>query len=408
MKNIVATAGIVTMAVSSYATSMAPTVAKVPKPVVTVASYNICKQACGAGRFSWDNRRPAVVRSIVASHADVVLVQEAANSVVEIAEDLSAYGYRLANSETGKCPGNCTLDSFVFYRESTIAPAPLRTANPPIPEACQTYLGVDQPPFQAPAYPEYPTIDPNDPGYQAALDEYYRQLDAYDAAYRQYTKDVRRWWTEWQSCQIYANWQPFTENFEGTNTLAQVANTQWPAAIMDRGWSYAYLRDKRSGAGFLAVSVHLPNEKTDPGERVRLAAARGLLAAIEKDKSQRGLMKVPTILGGDLNSYQRRQPRGAQFLFKKGGFTDAYTAPARTNGDAATVNVTPAFPNPFPPRPFRSADPARIDYVLFNRGKAVHYEVLLKLKGGQFNNKYRGSDHNLVLGSIRIPVVTFD
>jgi endonuclease/exonuclease/phosphatase family metal-dependent hydrolase len=389
-------------------------------PTITVATYNICKQACGTGKFNWAKRRQPVVRNIVAAKADVVLVQEAASGWVYYLETtLGRHGYRLANAEKSNCGSSrqqCTLDSFVFYKTATIEPAPLRVANPPVPDSCQPFVGNDdpEPPFSEPGdftleKPERPW-DNWDPDYEQRLARYRQELQMWEAARARYQDQwdayeaaVDSWWREYQACQRYVGWTPFADDFEGMKSLAQVAKGQWPSNIYDRGWSWAYLRHKRTQAGFLAVSLHLPNEKTAAGERVRQTGTRGVITALNRDKAERGLRAIPTVVAGDLNSYQRRQPRGAQLLFKRAGYRDAYTAPRRTNGDAATVNVTTIYRDPFPAKPFRADDPARIDYVLAKRAKLLHYEVFLKLKGGRFDNRYRGSDHNLVLATMRLP-----
>lgn len=74
----------------------------------------------------------------------------------------------------------------------------------------------------------------------------------------------------------------------------------------------------------------------------------------------------------------------------------------RTNPRVATVNVTRRHRDPFPVRPVRSDTPARLDYVLVAGGRPVAYEVLLRLIHGRFDDRYRGSDHNLVLGTVRL------
>lgn len=424
VKRMLTTAGTSVALIGAGLLGAQPASAAEKGPTITVATYNICKQACGTGKFNWAKRRQPVVRNIVASKADVVLVQEAASGWVYYLEEvLGRHGYRLANTEKSNCGSSrqqCTLDSFVFYKTATIEPAPLRIANPPVPDSCQPFVGVDdpEPPFSEPAAfdvqrPEYPWNN-WDPDYQQKLARYRQELQAWEAAYALYQDQwdayddaVDAWWQQYATCRKYTDWTAFTDDYEGTRSLAQVAKGKWPANIYDRGWSWAYLRHKRTQTGFLAVSVHLPNEKTAAGERVRRSSALGVIGALNRHKAERGLAQIPTIVAGDLNSYQRRQPRGAHFLFNKAGYRDSYTAPRRTNGDAATVNVTTIYRNPFPAKPFRADDPARIDYVLAKRAKLLHYEVFLKLKGGRFDNRYRGSDHNLVLATMRLPSFSY-
>ncbi len=127
-----------------------------------------------------------------------------------------------------------------------------------------------------------------------------------------------------------------------------------------------------------------------------------MVAFIKSDLAARGVPGLPVVLAGDLNSYARRQPRGAQFILGRAGFRDAYQARRKVHGDAATVNVTTIHKDPFPDRPFTAADPARIDYILVRRGKPTRYEVFLRLRHGRFDDRFRGSDHNMVVAGLRL------
>lgn len=279
-------------------------------PVITVATYNVCKRTCGSGRYDWHHRRAAVVRNIAASGADVVAVQEAAGTVRQIARRLP--GYALVTTSTGGCGRGCTQDSFVLVRSATVA-------------------AVGQ----------------------------------------------------------------------GGTTLSAISGLRW-SGTFDRGWSWAYLVQRATGARFLVASVHLPNGKNSRMEQLRRAAAAGVVSKLRSNAAARGLSGITTIVAGDLNSFARRQPQGAQRVLQQAGFRDVHSAPDRNNAKVPTVNVTGRFRNPFPVRPFRFRNPARLDYVLFDRGVALRYEVFLRLRHGRFDNRYRGSDHNLVLGTVRL------
>jgi endonuclease/exonuclease/phosphatase family metal-dependent hydrolase len=134
--------------------------------------------------------------------------------------------------------------------------------------------------------------------------------------------------------------------------------------------------------------------------------ARAIPGFLRDQRDGLGVSGVPILIMGDLNSYWQRQPRGAQWILGKHGFRDAYTAKKRINPEVPTINVTSTRRNPFPAKPFRFDKPARLDYVLFDRGKARRYEVHVRLKGGRFDNRYRSSDHNLVRATLRLPSVT--
>lgn len=279
-------------------------------PVITVATYNICKRTCGSGRYDWHHRRAAVVRSIAASGADVVAVQEAAGTVRQVARRLRDYS--LVTTSTGGCGRGCTQDSFVLVRTATIVA-----------------LG------------------------------------------------------------------------QGGTTLSAISGLRW-SGTFDRGWSWAYLVQRSTGARFLVASIHLPNGKNVQREQLRRAAATGVVNKLRGTAAARGLSGIPTIVAGDLNSFTRRQPHGAQRVLQQAGFQDVHAAPDRKNGKVPTVNVTGRYRNPFPARPFRFRSPARLDYVLFNRGAALRYEVFLRLRHGRFDNRFHGSDHNMVLGTLRL------
>ncbi len=173
--------GVVATGLALPSTTAAPRAAgPAPDARVTVATYNICKRNCGTGKFAWDKRRDAIVRSIAASDADVVALQEAAGTVDELSPLLASKGYTLANTWTADCPDTstrCTSDSFIFYRAAAIAMAPLRTPNPPIPERCVPYIGATEPPFIAPEFtqqpPTPPDIDPWDPDSERLWDQYW-------------------------------------------------------------------------------------------------------------------------------------------------------------------------------------------------------------------------------------------
>lgn len=307
------------MLVSLAVTAVATAGLSVPAaqgPGITIATYNVCKRTCGAGPFAWERRRHAAARSISASGAQVVAVQEAAGTIDWLAARLGPRGYRLAATSTSGCGRGCTQDAFIFYRTDAVEP-----------------LGVR-------------------PG-------------------------------------------------QGSATLSGVTAVPW-AGTYDRAWSWAYLRDRASGAPLLVASVHLPNEKTGQGERLRKAAARGVVRSLAANRQAHGLPGVPTVIAGDLNSFAARQPRGAQRIIARAGYRDAHAAGRKVNARVPTVNVTRIHRDPFPVRPFRFDRPARIDYVFASHARPVRYEVFLRLKSGRFDNRYRASDHNMVVGTFRL------
>jgi endonuclease/exonuclease/phosphatase family metal-dependent hydrolase len=168
----------------------------------------------------------------------------------------------------------------------------------------------------------------------------------------------------------------------------------------DRNVSYAFLAPRGSGQVTLFISTHLPTAKTAQGERLRVAVASALRPWADSLIAGSGLTGVQIAIGGDFNSYQRRQPRGAQAVLSNAGLIDAFVAPVKVNANYSTVNYTPKTRKfkGFPPRPyFYKRNTTRIDYI-FSTVPAQRHEVVLHLTSdGRFNNNYRASDHNMVL-----------
>ena len=107
----------------------------------------------------------------------------------------------------------------------------------------------------------------------------------------------------------------------------------------------------------------------------------------------------------DLNSYEERQPDGAQSLLRQAGWLDAWNAPDRRNIMFSTINYTPDTRQyggwPPRPRPF-SEFATRIDYI-FALGdvKLVNYEVMMWLNPDDtFDSDYQASDHQSVRATL--------
>ncbi len=168
----------------------------------------------------------------------------------------------------------------------------------------------------------------------------------------------------------------------------------------DRNASYAFLAPLGSARTTLFISAHLPTDKTGEGERLRVAVASGLRPWAEGLIAGSGLTGVNIVISGDFNSYQRRQPNGAQQVLANTGMIDGYAAPEKVNAGNSTVNYTPKTRKykGFPPRPYYySRDTTRIDYI-FSTVAPRRHEVVLHLTGdGKFDNAYRASDHNMVM-----------
>ena len=69
-----------------------------------------------------------------------------------------------------------------------------------------------------------------------------------------------------------------------------------------------------------------------------------------------GLGAIPIVAMGDLNSFQKRQPQGAQTVFYDFGFVDAFQAPLRINARFPTVNHPSTRQWRGSPQPFGTRD----------------------------------------------------
>jgi endonuclease/exonuclease/phosphatase family metal-dependent hydrolase len=187
---------------------------------------------------------------------------------------------------------------------------------------------------------------------------------------------------------------------------ARTAAAAW-GGIRDRCFAWAYLRHKATGAVFLAVSAHLAVEKNRAGEYARRSSARALAAWAEQQNTALGLTGLPVVLMADLNSHRARQPRGAQYELLRAGYRDSFRAKRRVAHQFTTSNHV-GNSSGWPARPVRSGPrPERIDYVMArNAILPLRYEVFVRLRrDGRFTTAFRASDHNMVLGSWRLPVV---
>lgn len=170
----------------------------------------------------------------------------------------------------------------------------------------------------------------------------------------------------------------------------------------DRQVTWAYLQGTAgSGIGpFLVVGVHLSTFKTAAAEQHRVMFGRAVQAWSEQMNAARGLTGAATIVMGDFNSTESRNPRGVQFVMKSAGWTDAISAPKRTNIRINSINYTPTQRTGWPARPIfnKWTRASRIDYIMM-RGpvRPLTYEVVVHTKaGGAFDPEYQASDHLMV------------
>lgn len=377
---------------------------------ITVATFNICNTKCGSGKFAWSRRKPAILRNIVSSDADVVAIQEAdKSSSYWLIEQLSDRGYEWAAPDTSTCDNGCVPDSHVFYKRATMQMAGFTIRNTPVPDKCQLFVDdpYPEPPISEPVLPplpEYP--DPSDPEYQRKLAELERVRAEREALEEEYWRQVDAWYSETDECGRYYGWTPHISVDAGSLAYSSLVAGNTARGAQSRNLAWAALRHKSSGSVLFAVSVHLPNEKTPAAEKLRRALASSIPRTLAGKRDELGVSRAPTLVMGDLNSFEQRQHHGAHWILTKQGYRDAYSAKRRTNGNVSTINVTTKLRNPFPAKPFRTPVPTRIDYVFLDQGRALEYAVHLRLRNGRFDNRYRSSDHNLVRARLRLPSVS--
>ena len=179
-----------------------------------------------------------------------------------------------------------------------------------------------------------------------------------------------------------------------------------------REFSWAYLEGLNGTGTFLAVSLHLNNEKNARGKKDRELVGSAFTTWAEELNKASGLEGVPMILMGDFNSYDNREPKGMLYELAEDGWLDSFNAPTNEYkffGDAYTTSYTGNNRAGWPKRPITSSDPVRIDYVMF-KGELLNadaYQVALRLnEDGTFDNNYRGSDHMMVQAVIRFNPAT--
>ena len=175
----------------------------------------------------------------------------------------------------------------------------------------------------------------------------------------------------------------------------------------NREFSWAYLEGLNGTGTFLAVSLHLNNQKNARGKKDRDLVGKELTKWVDELNEASGLTGVPMVLMGDLNSYLKREPKGMIFELLEDGWQDSFNSPNnefKFFEDAYTTSYTNGNRSGWPKRPITSSNPVRIDYVMY-KGELLQadaYQVALRLnEDGTFDNNYRGSDHMMVQAIIR-------
>lgn len=174
----------------------------------------------------------------------------------------------------------------------------------------------------------------------------------------------------------------------------------------NRSVAWAYLMNS-AGKSILTISLHMDSDKTAGAESARQDVAQRLNQWVEALNRKLRIEPSAVVLMADLNSYDARQPEGAQTVFLRDGWIDAWITPDRRNIMYSTINYTPDTQQfgGWPPRPRPFKDVAtRLDYI-FARGnvQVVDYEVMIWLNpDGTFDPNYQASDHQSVRATLAL------
>jgi endonuclease/exonuclease/phosphatase family metal-dependent hydrolase len=352
--SILAAAGIAAAGIT------APAVSAAPATQLTVASFNVCKggpdgtqAACAAPAPSWSVRRDRVVNVIRASGADVIGLQEVTNN--------------------------------------------------PTPNGAKT-MRDDVKAILAPAGYGTPTFDADGPDNDCKR-----------------PRDSNGQLAGPNPCENTAmiTFNTATVQQAGAAGIAMAGNispgldnaASQPSAPRSVAWAFL----KKGGVPFLAISAHTAATKDAIHEASRVAFAAGLNSWASNKIASAGLpAETPVVLMADLNSFDKRQPNGAQKVFRDNGWMDAFNAPKRTNIRYSTINYTATATGDaqgFPRKPAvtkktkrnKVGAATRIDYIFTRNAPVVSYEVVMHLNAdGSFNQDFQASDHQMIKASIQI------
>jgi len=171
---------------------------------------------------------------------------------------------------------------------------------------------------------------------------------------------------------------------------------------IDRFATWALFRDRDSQRVFYAASVHLKVGETMADLLSRDDCAGGLDLFLRRLASSQGRASAPIVILGDLNSDNVRHPEGAQETFVAEGYVSSASAPKRSNMSKASVN-SQALGYPSRPAVWTLGGP-RIDYIFARGGGGFvsHLNQVVLTRTGTFDERYRGSDHNLQLAVLSL------
>ncbi|RHA38191.1 endonuclease/exonuclease/phosphatase family protein [Cellulomonas rhizosphaerae] len=189
------------------------------------------------------------------------------------------------------------------------------------------------------------------------------------------------------------------------STFAVSGGVTWDRSKFDRDFTWALMRSKATAAKFYVVSTHLEQGTSATLQTMRKAAMSGVRTFIEGKAKAAGLSGAPIVLMGDLNS-DSRWTSGPQVALVKAGYASA-TAAQRTvkRSDTTSNSHYASKDGGFPAKPYNyKYTGTRIDYIFVKNGGGVSTFVnqMILTSSGRFDERYRGSDHNLQWARIRI------
>jgi len=189
------------------------------------------------------------------------------------------------------------------------------------------------------------------------------------------------------------------------STFAVSGGVAWDRSTFDRDFTWALMRSKATGARFYVVSTHLERGTSATVQEMRKAAMSGVRTFIESKAEAAGLSSAPIVLMGDLNS-DSRWTSGPQVALVQAGYASA-TAAQRTvrRSDTTSNSHFASKDGGFPAKPYHyTYTGTRIDYIFVKNGGGVSTFVnqMILTSSGRFDERYRGSDHNLQWARIRI------
>jgi len=179
--------------------------------------------------------------------------------------------------------------------------------------------------------------------------------------------------------------------------------TKTGSAEVDRDFEWAHLRNIATGADFYVVSIHLPTGSASQTVKVRNAITGGMRAWIEAKAAADGRASAPIVVGGDFNSYVEAYPSGPTTQLASWGYTDSMSTTSRSGTRYGSTNNYADGGYPAKPFKYTYVGP-RIDHLFVRHGSGVvKYvnEVVLTSKG-TFDERYRGSDHNMQLAVLSL------